>query len=100
MRREEEGGGAEARQAHYREGSSVTNEGAGGIDPHTHAHTQGGVGGVIWAEWCMEKYVYVCVWTEKYSCATALMERPEPAACWQMTCQSGGGEKRGVVVIR
>lgn len=59
MRREEEGGGAEARQAHYREGSGVTNEGAGGIDPHTHAHTHtrggGGLSGQsdAWKSMCM-----------------------------------------------
>lgn len=34
-------------------------------------------------------------YAEKYSGASALMERPEQAACWQMTCQWRGGAEDG-----
>lgn len=43
----------------------------------------------VWAGRCMEKRV-----REKYSGATALMERPEPPACWQMTCHEEKEKRR------
>lgn len=70
--------------------------GAGGIDPPPLPQHSQGEKGDVWAVRCMETHVCVCarVWSEKYSCATALMEKLEPPACWQMTCQCRGGEKK------